>query len=151
MCFLFVRKIMDPERKIDFKRNVVKFVIWLVLLLFCFIYIQNNPAERVSIFSWFQIIFQKASVIFNEVIGKNWELLKRKYSLEKYYKELIKTAEDRKCVPVELIKKINQEYKSLKTEEIWNLEKNLPFYSRSSYQHEVDIEKWCNEDVKIVN
>ncbi len=142
---------MDPERKIDFKRNVVKFVIWLVLLLFCFVYIQNNPAERVSIFSWFQIIFQKASVIFNNIIGKNWELLNRKYSLEKYYKELIKTAEDRKCVSVDLITKINQEYKSLRTEEIANLDKNLPFYSRSSYQHEVDIEKWCNEDLSIVN
>jgi len=142
---------MDPERKIDFKRNVVKFVIWLVLLLFCFIYIQNNPAERISIFSWFQIIFQKASVIFNDVIGKNWDLLKRKYSLEKYYKELIKTAEDRKCVSVDLIKKIDQEYKDLKAEEIWDLEANLPFYSRSSYLHEVDIEKWCNEDLKIVN
>lgn len=142
---------MDPERKIDFKRNVVKFIIWLVLLLFCFVYIQNNPAERVSIFSWFQIIFQKASVIFNDVIGKNWELLKRKYSLEKYYKELIKTAEDRKCVSVDLIKKINQEYKDLRAEDIWNLETNLPFYSRSSYLHEVDIEKWCNEDLQIVN
>jgi predicted DNA-binding ribbon-helix-helix protein len=68
-------------------------------------------------------------------------LLNRKYSLEKYYKELIKTAEDRKCVSVDLITKINQEYKSLRTEEIGNLEANLPFYSRSSYQHEVDIEK----------
>lgn len=142
---------MDPERKIDFKRNLVKFVIWLVLLLFCFVYIQNNPAERISIFSWFQIIFQKVSVIFNDVIGKNWELLKRKYWLEKYYKELIKTAENRKCVSVDLIKKINQEYKDLKAQDISDLEANLPFYSRSSYQHEVDIEKWCEEDVKIAN
>lgn len=139
---------MDPERKVDLKKNVVKFIIWLVLLLFCFIYIQNNPAERVSIFSWFQIIFQKAAVIFNDVVGKNWELLKRKYSLEKYYKELIKTAEDRKCVSVELIKKITEEYKSLQNEEIWSLETNLPVYSRASYQHEVAIDKWCSGDIR---
>jgi hypothetical protein len=25
----------------------------------------------------------------------------------------------------------------------------LPFYSRASYQHEVDIEKWCWEQIKI--
>ncbi len=140
---------MDPERKVDFKRNVIKFIIWLVLLLFCFIYIQNNPAEKVSIFSWFQIIFQKVAVVYNEIIGKNWELLKRKYSLEKYYKELIKVAEDRKCVPVEMLHKLTQEYKDLRSEEVSKLEENLPFYSRASYQHEVDIEKWCWEQIKI--
>lgn len=140
---------MDPERRVEFKRNLVKFVIWLVLLVFCFVYIQNNPAERVSIFSWFQIIFQKVSIVYNDIVGKNWELLKRKYSLEKYYSELIKAAEDRKCVSVELIHKLNQEYKDLKNEGIETLEQNLPYYSRSSYQHEVDIEKWCGEQIDI--
>ena len=149
MFFLLLIKIMDPDRKVEFKRNIVKFVIWLILLLFCYVYIQNNPAEKVSIFSWFQIIFQKATVIFNDIVGENWELLKRKYSLEKYYKELIKTAEDRKCVSVDLIKKINQEYKDLKSEKIETLEWNLPFYSRSSYLLEVEIEKWCEEEIKI--
>lgn len=140
---------MDPDRKVEFKRNIVKFVIWLILLLFCYVYIQNNPAEKVSIFSWFQIIFQKATVIFHDIIGKNWELLKRKYSIEKYYKELIKTAEDRKCVSLDIINKINQEYKDLKLEKIETLEWNLPFYSKSSYLLEVEIEKWCKEEIKI--
>lgn len=140
---------MDPERKVEFKRNVIKFIIWLILLFFCFVYIQNNPAERVSIFSWFQIIFQKVAVVYNQVIGKNWELLKRKYSLEKYYQELIHNAEDRKCVSVDVIKKITEEYKSLKNEEVSSLEERLPSYSRASYQHEVDIEKWCGEEIKI--
>ncbi len=149
VCFLLINEIMDPERKIELKRNVIKFVIWLVLLFFCFIYIQNNPAERVSIFSWFQIIFQKVAVIYNDLIGKNWDLLKRKYSLEKYYKELLHSAEDRKCVSVEVIKKITEEYNSLKNEDISTLETRLPWYSRASYQHEVDIEKWCWEDIKI--
>ena len=135
---------MDSERKVTLKKNVIKFIIWLVLLLFSFIYIQNNPAERVSIFSWFQVIFQKVAVIFHDIVGKNWELLKRKYSLEKYYKELIKSAEDRKCVSVDVINKITKEYQDLKLEKIDKLELNLPFYSKSSYQHEVDIEKWCD-------
>lgn len=147
--FLLFLKNMDPERKSELKRNLVKFIIWIVLLVFCFVYIQNNPAERVSIFSWFQVIFQKVAVVYNQVIGKNWELLKRKYSLEKYYKELIKSAEDRKCVSLEVIKKITEEYNSLKNEDVSTLETRLPAYSRASYQHEVDIEKWCEEEIKI--
>lgn len=147
--FLLFLKNMDPERKSELKRNLVKFIIWIVLLGFCFAYIQNNPAERVSIFSWFQVIFQKVAVVYNQVIGKNWELLKRKYSLEKYYKELIKSAEDRKCVSLEVIKKITEEYNSLKNEDVSTLETRLPGYSRASYQHEVDIEKWCEEEIKI--
>lgn len=134
---------MDPERKSDLKRNFVKFVIWIILLSFSFAYVQNNPAEKISIFSGFQIIFQKVAVVFSNIIGENWELLKRKYSLEKYYKELIKSAENRKCVSIETTKKIIEEYERLKTEKLKDLEENLPFYSRSSYQHEVDIEKWC--------
>lgn len=147
--FLLFLKNMDPERKSELKRNLVKFIIWIVLLVFCFVYIQNNPAERVSIFSWFQVIFQKVAVVYNQVIGKNWELLKRKYSLEKYYKELIKSAEDRKCVSLEVIKKITEEYNSLKNEDVSTLETRLPAYSRASYQHEVDIEKWCEEEIQI--
>lgn len=67
--------------------------------------------------------------------------MKRKYSLEKYYKELLHSAEDRKCVSVEVIKKITEEYNSLKNEDVATLETRLPAYSRASYQHEVDIEK----------
>ena len=54
---------------------------------------------------------------------------------------LIKSAEDRKCVSIEVINKITKEYQNLKLEKIGSLESNLPFYSRSSYLHEVDIEK----------
>jgi len=63
--------------------------------------------------------------------------------LEKYYKELIKSAEDRKCAPVDTIKSIIEEYERLKSEKVEDLESNLPFYSKASYQHEVDIEKAC--------
>jgi hypothetical protein len=40
-----------------------------------------------------------------------------------------------------MLHKLTQEYKDLRSEEVSKLEENLPFYSRASYQHEVDIEK----------
>jgi len=44
-------------------------------------------------------------------------------------------------VSLEVIKKITEEYNSLKNEDVSTLETRLPAYSRASYQHEVDIEK----------
>jgi predicted DNA-binding ribbon-helix-helix protein len=73
--------------------------------------------------------------------------LERKYSLEKYYSELIKMAEERKCSDLDLIKRIREEYINLKNENLNTLSDKLPFYSRSSYQHEADIEKNCEEHI----
>lgn len=140
---------MDPERKSELKRNFIKFCIWLVLLWFCYVYIQRNPAERVSIFSWFEVIYQKIQIVVRNVLWENGELLKRKYSLEKYYKELISAAEDRKCIDVDTINKLIHEYENLKREWLETLADNLPYYSKSSYQYEAKIEEWCGEEIKF--
>lgn len=140
---------MDPERKSELKRNFIKFCIGLLLLWLCYVYIQKNPAEKVSIFSWFEVIYQKIQIVVRNVLWENWELLKRKYSLEKYYKELISTAEDKKCIDVETLNKLIHEYENLKRESVDTLVDNLPYYSRSSYQYEAKIEEWCWEQIQF--
>jgi len=78
--------------------------------------VQKHPAEKVSVFSGFEVMFQKAEIFVQNIFGQHGELLERKYSLEKYYKELIKMAENNKCMNVDNIKDLHDTYTNLKEE-----------------------------------
>lgn len=130
------KNLMTKIEKKQFKRNLIKFVIWIVLLLMSLSYIQKHPAEKVSVFSGFEVLFQKAEVFVQNIFGDHWDLLERKYSMEKYYKELIKMAENNKCMDLEKIKEMEDTYNNLKKEKIENLENILPEYTKKAYEYD---------------
>gem|GEM_PF-2172566 len=49
--YLSIIVFMDKEQKNMLYRNIVKFIVGIVLLLISYGYIQNHPAEKVSILS----------------------------------------------------------------------------------------------------
>jgi hypothetical protein len=81
-------------------------------------YIQKHPAEKVSVFSGFEVLVQKIEIFIQSTFGHNGELLERKYGMEKYYKELIKMAENNKCIDVSTLQEIEDTYKNLKKENL---------------------------------
>jgi len=56
--------------------------------------------------------------------------------MEKYYKELIKMAENNKCVSVDVIKEMQESYQNLKKEKRDNLEYALPDYTKKAYEYD---------------
>lgn len=130
------KDLISKEDKKQIKKNLIKFTIWIVLLLMSWSYIQQHPAEKVSVFSGFEVLYQKAEVFLQNTFGKHGELLERKYSMEKYYKELIKMAENNKCVDVDTIKEMQEKYQSLKKEKKSNLEYTLPEYTKKAYEYD---------------
>ena len=74
---------MTKEEKKILRNNVIKFVIWWILLAFSFVYLHNHPAEKETVLSGFKIIWQKIQVIVQKIIWDNWELLEKKYNIEK--------------------------------------------------------------------
>ena len=130
------KKIISKYDKRQLKKNLIKFWIGTILLLASWIYIQEHPAEKVSIFSGFEVIFQKAEIFLQNQFGKHWELLERKYSMEKYYKELIKMAENNKCINVDVIKEIQDTYHRLKDEKNSDLESVMPDYTKKAYEYD---------------
>jgi len=127
--------IAKVEKK-QFKRNWIKFVIWIILLLMSWSYIQKHPAEKVSVFSGFEVLFQKTEVFVQNLFGDHGDLLERKYSMEKYYNELIKMAENNKCLDVETIKEMQDTYHNLKKEKMDTLESILPEYIKKAYEYD---------------
>ncbi len=130
------KEIISKADKGQLKRNLIKFWIWVILLLMSWSYIQKHPAEKVSVFSGFEVLFQKAEIFLQNTFGNNWELLERKYSMEKYYKELIKMAENNKCVSVDVIKEMQEFYQTLRKEKRENLEYSLPDYTKKAYEYD---------------
>ena len=111
-------KIITKNDKKQIKKNLIKFVVWVILLLLSWSYIQKHPAEKVSVFSGFEVLVQKIEIFIQSTFGHNGELLERKYGMEKYYKELIKMAENNKCIDVSTLQEIEDIYKNLKKENL---------------------------------
>ncbi|HMS90936.1 MAG TPA: hypothetical protein PKC87_01850 [Candidatus Absconditabacterales bacterium] len=126
---------MDREERIFIKRNIIKLIIGLILLGFSFSYIQNHPAEKASIFSGFQVLWQRAVVYVHKLTNTNSEAFQKKYDYEKTYTELINMATNKECVDPAVLTEINETYLQLKKEGIKTLDENLPGYIRKANEY----------------
>lgn len=136
---------MDREDKIQLKKNIIKFIIGAILLSMSFFYVQRHPAEKVSIFSWFEVMFQKVQVIVQNIFWKQWDELSKKYKLIESYGELVNMAENNKCIEPDVVINLNQDYKNLKEEEVNTLADTLPRYITKWYEYKNTLTKECNK------
>ena len=150
----------DTEKPISEKKamkkrlihNIIELVIWLGLLWMCYGYLQTHPAEKISFFSWYKVIYQQTEIFFQNIFGKNGELLKQKYSLESYYQVMITQAEEKPCVAPELIKDLHETYEKLQDEPKNTLEHTLGYYIDKQYEFDEELRKECpieDENLKI--
>ncbi len=131
---------MNKDQKKEFKWNIIKFIIWIVLLWMCRWYLQNHPAEKVSVFSGFEVLRQKVEVVRHNRFSSNWDLLENKYSIEKYYKELITMAENNPCITSEQFNDLETTYKNLQSEDKDMLNETLPEYTKQAYIFEAIVQ-----------
>lgn len=131
---------MNKEEKIFIRKNLIKLFIWLVLLGFSFFYIQNHPAEKASIFSGFQVLWQRWVVYVHKITNTNAEAFQKKYEYQKTYQELINMAKHQECSDKSILTDINESYKNLKKERVKTLEENLPWYIRKANEYKHIIE-----------
>ena len=50
---------MNQEQKQTFVWNVMKLIVGLILLVISYGYLQNHPAEKVSVVSGFEVMYQR--------------------------------------------------------------------------------------------
>lgn len=136
---------MNREDKLQLKKNIIKFIIGIILLSMSFFYVQKHPAEKVSIFSWFEVMFQKVQVVIQNIFWKQWDELSKKYKLIESYGELVNMAENNKCIEPDVVININQDYKNLKEEEVSTLAETLPRYITKWYEYKNILTKECNK------
>ncbi len=126
---------MNREERVFVRKNLIKLIIGLILLGFSRSYIQNHPAEKASIFSGFQVLWQRAVVYVHKVTNTNSEAFQKKYDYEKTYEELINMAENKKCVDPAVLTELNETYLKLQKEWIKTLEDDLPGYIRQANEY----------------
>ena len=123
--------------KKKFINNIIKFVIGLILLGLCHIYLQSHPAEQLSFFSGFKVIYQNAEIFFQNLFGNNGDFLKKKYALESYYQALIVLSDEKPCVDPQLIQDLHDTYDQLLVEP-----KNTLAYTLDEYiQKQFDFDR----------
>ena len=134
------------------RNNIIELVIWLVLLWMCYVYIQNHPAEKISFFSWYKVIYQQSEIFFQNIFGHNGEWLKQKYSLESYYQVMITQAEEKPCVDPEVVKDLHETYAALQNEPKNTLDYKLQIYIDKQYKFDEELRKDCsieNEEIEV--
>ena len=143
---------MTTEKPISEKKAIkkkliqdcIELVIWCVLLLMCYGYIQSHPAEKISFFSGYKVIYQQTEIFFQNIFGKNGDLLKQKYNLESYYQVMITLSEEKPCVDPSVINDLQDTYKALQNEPKSTLEHNLPYYIDKQYEFDAELRKECD-------
>jgi hypothetical protein len=134
---------MDKEMRVIFRNNVIKFIIGLILLSISYVYIQWHPAEKASIFSGFEVLYQRIEVFFYKITNKDSEGLKTKFDLEKTFDELINTAETKWCAQANVLDELREVMASLKRESIADLENNMWNYKRKISEYKAMIDATC--------
>lgn len=134
---------MNPKQQRQFRKNIVMFIIGAILLSISGSYIAHNDAEKVAIFSGFEVMWQKATIVFENVIGDNGKLLQRKYDMEKYFSELIKIANHNTCLSEETKEDLNQSYSVLHELKVSELSEVLPTYEKLLYELNSVVNQKC--------
>ena len=123
--------------------NLIELIIWLILLWMCYCYLQSHPAEKISFFSWYKVIYQQTEIFFQNLFGHNWEWLRQKYSLESYYQVMITQAEEKPCVDSEVVKDLHETYEALLKEPKNTLENRLYYYIQKQSDFDEELRKDC--------
>lgn len=113
--------------------NLVEFIVWVVLLSFCYMYLQSHPAEKTSLFSWVDVIVQKVKIFFTDITWGNWEDVEAKYKLEQTFDEILSLAKSWDCLSsteLEKAEKASTVLKAMELEEF--LEKERTFRTTAS-------------------
>ena len=134
---------MDREQRQMFYWNIVKFVIGIILLSISYIYIQNHPAEKVSILSGFQVMYERWQLFVYDILGKDSSVLRQKHRLNQYYQELMRLAESRSCVEPELLADIFETYMHFSQQSNEELSESISYFSIKATEFDNAIQQAC--------
>lgn len=129
--------------------NFIELLVWVLLLWMCFWYIQTHPAEKVSFFSGYKVVYQQVEIFFQNIFGKNGYLLKQKYDLESYYQVLITLSEEKYCLDHDLVEDLHSTYEKLQKEPKNTLNHTLHYYIEKQNYFDQELRKDCDTLVDV--
>ena len=137
---------MNREEKATFIWNIFKLIIWIILLVACYYYLESHPAEQIALYSWVKNIVQKVEIFWYNITGRDWNLLARKFDLESKYLEMIHFAEEKWCINQDFVAELHQRYKTLQEEDNSKIENYITSYTISAAEFEMKIYNDCGKN-----
>ena len=129
------------EKKKKLKVNLIELVVWLVLLWFCWQYLQTHPVEKISLFSWFDVIIQKVNIR----LSADGDDLKEKYELERNYSEVLSLAEWSSCLDDEWLAELKNRFDDLKSSDVHEFMKDESMYRSYIWLTYTQVKRDCAE------
>lgn len=86
------------HKKTQAVTNLIEFAVWIILLTFCWFYLQTHPAEKVSLFSGVEMMREKVQMWFSAVPEEEKSLIRDKESLEKTMQEIVLLSKESTCL-----------------------------------------------------
>lgn len=115
-------------RKKQIFPNVIEFLVGSILLVFCYFYLQTHPAEKVSLFTWIETMWQKVTLKLKDFSGTDAALHQRKIQVEKTFQEIVFLAEQSTCLDATSRSNIENSYQRLKAMDLATYEKQQRAY-----------------------
>jgi len=116
---------ITPKHRKRFKKNMVRFLIGLLLISICYIYTLAHPAPKVSMEYGIKQLSERMMLFWYKIKHKDPNLLKEKYMYEDVYQDMLNIAEGNTCISQALVDAIQQKSLALRHEPNKNLAQNL--------------------------
>ncbi|HMT01495.1 MAG TPA: hypothetical protein PKD96_02780 [Candidatus Absconditabacterales bacterium] len=121
---------------------VTRFLIGSVLLFICWLHLQQNEAEKISLVSGFKVLYQKSTIVRENIVGQDGDILSEQFSLVKSYEEVVRNAEAR-CVGLPLVETVNKSYLDLKTQSLAVYKEKRQYYVNHLHEIMAQVQEIC--------
>ena len=123
--------------------NVIKFIIGICLLVLCWVYVEKHPAEKISFFSGFKVIFQNVEIAIFNLVGQDGALLRQKYNLQNYYEVLIALSDEKPCIDPDIRLHLHKTYDDLVHESFTTLAQTIDEYIEKQVVFDRELRVEC--------
>lgn len=140
---------VDSIRRKMRRDNIVRFLVWWVLVTACVTYLIVRPAERQAINTWFSVLYDNANIVFVKLSWGPRQAYENKLQHEMRVDELANVAEiSQICLPRDVYENIitlEQEVKTMNIEEYMKNSLNINI-DIADYKSELDYYCSRNDD-----
>lgn len=125
--------------------NLIEFLVWIILLAFCWFYLQTHPAEKVSLFSWVEMMREKVQMWFSAVPDEDKTIIRQKESLEKTMQEIVLLSKESTCLDEATRSNIEASFSRLQKMDLETYKKQSKAYNTIVWLYYNKVKEGCKE------
>lgn len=125
--------------------NIIEFTIGTILLAFCRFYLQTHPAEKVSLFSGVEVMWQKVQIWFSQMSVEDADMLNQKHNLEKTMQEIVLLSRENSCVDAEVKENIAESFARLQAMDLETYKKQQKAFNTVVSLYYTKVKEACDE------